>query len=270
VSFAAVIVTHRSRADLATLLASFTAPQLIVVDVGPDDGAAELARAHGAQVIERRDNPGFGAANNIALEHVTQPVTVLLNPDTEDIRGDIARLAQRATTTGLHAPRLVPEQRSVHPLPGTWGAFLPALLPVHPVRAEPFRAKRTRTVGWAIAACLAARTELLRFDERIFLWAEDMDLCLRARKQGVRTYFHPDLEVRHTGRHSVDAEPFAALARNRRWAIERNLGTRARQRDDAAQLLTFALRAWKGPRERHQFRALKSETRANPGLGDSR
>ena len=265
-SFATVIVTHRSRAELATLLASLTAPELIVVDVGPDDGAAALAADHGATVIERRDNPGFGAACNAGLAHVTQPVTVLLNPDTEDIRGDVSRLAERARGGGLHAPRLVPEQRSVHPLPGTWGAFLPALLPVHPVRAEPARATRTRTVGWAIAACLAARTDLIHFDERIFMWAEDMDLCLRARQAGVRTVFHPDLEVRHTGRHSVQTEPFTALARNRRDAIERTLGTRARQRDDAAQLLTFATRAWKGPRERQQLEALVKATEARfPG-----
>ena len=151
-------------------------------------------------MIERRDNPGFGAACNVGLDHVTQPVTVLLNPDTEDIRGDVAAARRAGDATATCTRRgSAPTQRSVHPLPGTWGAFLPALLPVHPVRAEPFRATRPRTVGWAIAACLAARTELIRFDERIFMWAEDMDLCLRARNQGVRTVFHPDLEVRHTG-----------------------------------------------------------------------
>ena len=95
-SFAAVVVLHRSRNDLATLLASFRPPQLIVVDAGPDDGGADLAREHGATVVERRDNPGFGAANNVGLAQVTQPVTVLLNPDTEDTHGDIARLARRA------------------------------------------------------------------------------------------------------------------------------------------------------------------------------
>jgi N-acetylglucosaminyl-diphospho-decaprenol L-rhamnosyltransferase len=267
VSYAVVVVLHRSRADLQTLLASLRAPELIVVDVGPDDGGAQLARDHGARVLVRRDNPGFGAANNLALEHVTQPVTVLLNPDTEDIRGDVERLAERARGGGLHAPRLLPTQRSVHPLPGTWGAFLPALLPVHPTRAEPFRATRPRTVGWAIAACLAARTELIRFDERIHLWAEDMDLCLKARDEGVRTYFHPDLEVRHSGRHSVADEPFEALARNRRAVIERRLGTAARCRDDAAQLLTFTTRAWKGPRERAQLKALVKQLRPGfPGL----
>ena len=166
-TFAVVVVLHGSRAELAQLLPTLPKAQLVVVDTGPDDGGAELARSHGATVVERRDNPGFGAACNLALEHVTEDVTVLLNPDTQDGDGALERLAARATQRGLHAPRLLNSdgsvQRSAHPLPGTVGAFLPAL--VHPPllpralaeRVEPYRAQLPRTVGWAIAACLAAR-----------------------------------------------------------------------------------------------------------------
>jgi GT2 family glycosyltransferase len=266
------VVLHGSRTELAQLLPTLPTAQLVVVDSGPDDGGAELARRHGATVLERRDNPGFGAACNLALAHVTEDVTVLLNPDTQTDDA-LQQLAGRATRPGLHAPRLLnldgSVQRSAHPLPGTAGAFLPAL--VHPpllpralrVRVEPYRAQRPRTVGWAVAACLAARTETLRalgpFDPGIHLFAEDMDLCLRAREQGIRTILHPDLAIRHTGRHSLGAEPFETLARNRRDVVERRRGRRARVLDDAAQALTFATRALvKRPndRERAQLRAL--------------
>jgi GT2 family glycosyltransferase len=270
VSFTAIVVLHRSRAELAQLLPTLHADQLIVVDAGPDDGGAELARDHGAELIERRDNPGFGAANNLALERVHQPVTILLNPDVI-VHGDaLQRLADRTARPGLHAPRLLNAdgsvQRSAHPLPGTLGAFLPAL--IHPPllpkpirdRVEPYRADAPRTVGWAIAACLAARTPMPRFDPAIHLFAEDMDLCLRARAQGLPTHYHPDIEVTHTGRHSVENEPFETLARERRDTIARTLGNHARRRDDAAQLLTFAARAAaKYPhneRERAQLDAL--------------
>jgi N-acetylglucosaminyl-diphospho-decaprenol L-rhamnosyltransferase len=267
VTYAVVVVLHRSREELAARLASISEePQLVVVDVGPDDGGAELAAQRGAEVILRRDNPGFGAANNLALEAVTEDVTVLLNPDT---------IGRAATRDALHAPRLLNAdgsvQRSAHPLPGTFGAFLPAL--VHPPllpravreRVEPYRAQTPRTVGWAVAAVLAARTETLKrlgpFDPAIHLLAEDMDLCLRARARGVRTILHPDLEFTHTGGHSVlrGGEPFDELARRRRETIEAALGRGARRRDDAAQALTFATRALvKRPnqRERAQLDAL--------------
>lgn len=270
--FAVVVVLHRSREHLAALLASLTGdPQLVVVDTGPDDGGAQLAERHGAHVIVRRDNPGFGAANNLALAHVTQPVTVLLNPDTID-HGALPELTRRAQTPGLHAPRLLnPDgsvQRTAHPLPGTLGAFIPALLPIKPTRAEPFRARSSRSVGWAIAAALAARTETLEtlgpFDPGIHLFAEDMDLCLRAQAQGVRTIYHPDLVMTHTGRHSIDREPFETLARNRRAVIQATRGNTARRLDDAAQLLTFATRAAvKRPntRERAQLAALLKAVR---------
>ena len=158
-------------------------------------------------------------------------------------------------------------QRSAHPLPGTLGAFLPAVLPWLPrairERAEPYRAHTPRTVGWAIAACLAAPTHLIRFDERLHLFAEDMDLCLQARARGLRTFLHTDLELTHTGGHSIETEPFAQLARNRHDVIERRLGPRAARRDDAAQIVTFATRTWKGRRERQQLGAALE--RRSPG-----
>jgi N-acetylglucosaminyl-diphospho-decaprenol L-rhamnosyltransferase len=263
--YAVVVVLHRSRAHLQRLLPTLGPAELIVVDTGPDDGGAQLAEDHGAQVIERRDNPGFGAANNVALARVTQTVTVLLNPD---VSGSARELARRAQAPGLHAPRLCNEdgsvQRSAHALPGTLGALLPALSPVAPTRALPHRARTPRTVGWAVAAALAARTETLRrlgpFDPRIHLFAEDMDLCLRAREQGIRTILHPDITLTHSGRHSVASEPFELLARQRREVVRRRRGRGAQRLDDVAQLLTFATRAAaKAPyneRERAQLGAL--------------
>ncbi len=132
--------------------------------------------------------------------------------------------------------------------------------------------ERPRTVGWAIAACLAARTDLLRelgpFDPAVHLFAEDMELGLRARARGVPTVLHPHLRVRHTGGHSVhrDGEPHALLARRRREAVGSALGPRARALDDVAQLVTFATRIGAraalgrdASRERAQLAALRRE-----------
>ena len=61
-SYAAVVVLHESRDELAALLRSLERlsepPRLIVVDTGPDDGGADARRAT-ARVIVRRDNPGL-------------------------------------------------------------------------------------------------------------------------------------------------------------------------------------------------------------------
>ncbi len=263
-SAAAVVVLHNSEAELAVLLRSLALvpgpPRLVVVDAGSRDGGAALASRHGAEVVELGGNPGFGAATNAGLARVGEDVAILLNPDCEAVDGSLAALARLAAAypRALHAPRLLNAdgsvQRSAHPLPGTVGALLPAL--VHPrvlprpvrERAEPYRARAPRTVGWAIGACLAAATETLRalgpFDPRVHLFAEDMELCLRARAQRIPTVLHPQLVLRHTGGHSTlrAGETFEEIARRRREVVRATRGPTALALDDAAQALTFATR----------------------------
>ncbi len=290
---ALVVVIHDSASELECLLDSVgrhldPAPQLVVVDTGSADGGAELARRSGADVVSLPHNPGFGAANNAGLGRVRAPVTALVNPDVELLDDGLARLAARAAATErLLVPGLLDDdgsrQRSAHPLPGTLGAFAPALLPPALLprrvreRAEPWRSPRARTVGWAIAACLVARSELLGrlgpFDPNLFLFFEDLDLCLRARAAGVATELHPEIVLRHSGGHSTGpaygGEPHVELARRRREVIGRALGARALALDDAAQALTFATRAGArsllgrdAGRERAQLRALATARRA--------
>jgi len=114
-------------------------------------------------------------------------------------------------------------------------------------------------VGWALAAALAAPTELLRrlgpFDPGAFLFYEDMDLCLRARAAGVPTVLHPEVELTHTGGHSYDAAPIDVLARRRREVVGANLGERALCWDDAAQIAEYGVRSWRG-RDRARLRAV--------------
>lgn len=266
--YSVVVVLHDSGPEFAGLLASFAAqpvgsPQLVVVDTGSADDGPALARSHGAEVVELPGNPGFGAANVAGVARARHPVTVLLNPDCVLLDDALARLAAHAGSgpAALHAPRLLGAdgavERSAHPLPGTVGALLPAV--VHPPllprglreRAEPWRAELPRTVGWAIAACLAAPTDTLRglgpFDPSHFLFHEDLDLCLRARAAGVPTVLHPGLRVRHLGGHSTTpaygGEPHVLIAATRRAAVERTLGVGARRLDDLARLTTFATRA---------------------------
>jgi GT2 family glycosyltransferase len=287
VTFSVVVVLHGSAGPLPALLRSLALlpapPQLVVVDTGSADDGPAVARAAGAEVVELGANPGFGAANNAGVERARHAVTVLLNPDCELLDASLARLAAAAARSErLWVPRLLEAdgavQRSAHPRPGTIGALLAAA--THPPalprelreRAEPFRAERPRTVGWAIAACVAAQTELLRrlgpFDPQQFLFFEDMDLCLRARVAGIPTVLDPTVRVRHLGGHATRrayaGEPHRLLARRRREVVLANRGRAALALDDAAQALTFASRILArrvtgraAERERAQLAALR-------------
>jgi N-acetylglucosaminyl-diphospho-decaprenol L-rhamnosyltransferase len=89
--------------------------------------------------------------------------------------------------------------------------------------------------------------ELGPFDERIFLFYEDLDLALRAARVGVPTELHPEVVIRHHGSHSTflayGGEPYELLAELRRQVVGKQLGRRALALDDAAQSLAFATRA---------------------------
>ena len=269
-SFTIVTVLHDSAPELQRLLPSLRehAPpgvQLVVVDSGSRDDGPALAETAGAEVVVLDGNPGFGAANNAGLAHARHDVTVLLNPDCVLLDAGLARLAALAAERdALVVPRLLNAdgtlQRSAHPLPGTPAALLRAVLPTRAL-PEPHRSERPTEPGWAIAACVAARTALLRrlgpFDPGAFLFYEDLDLCLRARAAGVPTVLHPEIALRHTGGHSA-GRAFALKARRRREVVGAALGRRALAIDDAAQALTFLTRAAVGRRRAENVEELRA------------
>jgi N-acetylglucosaminyl-diphospho-decaprenol L-rhamnosyltransferase len=283
-SFTIVTVLHDSAPELPRLLDSIEAhlpatTQIVVVDSGSADDGPAIARHAGAEVVVLDGNPGFGAANNEGVARARHAVTVLLNPDCELTDAGLATLAARAAgRDALLVPRLLNAdgslQRSAHPLPGRPAALARAVLPTRAL-PQPQRARRPRPVGWAIAACLAAPTALLRrlgpFDPCAFLFYEDLDLCLHARAAGVPTILHPEIAVRHLGGRSTArafaGEAFELQARRRREVIGARLGAGALRIDDAAQALTFAARAAVG-RERARnlaaLRALRAARRTAP------
>ncbi|HEX8857000.1 MAG TPA: glycosyltransferase [Thermoleophilaceae bacterium] len=292
---ALVTVTHNSADDLPRLLDSaarhLPGARVVVVDSGSSDGSAGLARERGATVIELGENAGFGRGSNAGLHEVSEPVTVLLNPDVELLDSSLARAAEevRNGPERILGPLvLLPSgerQDSAHAPPGS-GAELaialgpPALLP-SPLRTrvQPWRATSPRAAGWLVGCCLIARTETLRrlgpFDDRLFLYAEDMELGLRAREGGVEQWFWPHARVLHRAAHSsaraFGGEPFELLARQRRAIVAMRLGPQSLRRDDIAQAVTFAsrislktlLRRDAG-REREQLRALRAARREPP------
>jgi GT2 family glycosyltransferase len=261
--FALVTVVHDSEPELPLLLDSVARlpeprPRVIVVDSGSTDGGPALAAARGAEVVALDGNRGFGAGCNAGIERVTEAVTAFVNPDVELLDDGVARLARDAAAGGaLLAPRLLNAdgsvQDSAHPLPGTLGSLMPALLPrrLLPTRFEPWRSERPLTVGWAVAACIVGRTDELRelgpFDPDAFLFYEDLELCLKARHRGIATILRPDVAVRHlggasTGRALTDDRDLELRARRRR-AVMANEGRTRLALDDLSEGLTFATRA---------------------------
>jgi N-acetylglucosaminyl-diphospho-decaprenol L-rhamnosyltransferase len=226
----AVIVAWNSAPDLpACLNALPPIVRAIVVDNGSRDGSVELARHHGATVLELGRNRGFPAAVNLGVELVTAPVTLILNPDVVVQEGTVERCLDVLLgdpSIGIVGPNTVtaagePEppaarrdRRASHILFETLG-----LTRLHPVfeRQTIRRRSSDRDVDAVNGAFMLMRTDLLRrlggLDESVFMYLEDGDLCRRVRDAGSRVRFVADATAVHAGGTSTARGDLEAQAR---------------------------------------------------------
>jgi GT2 family glycosyltransferase len=220
-----VIVTFRNAATLPGALAALKAEvpsgtELLVVENGGDESVNVLVQAvwPGATVMVNAENRGFAAGVNQGVRHAASSTILLLNPDAEVEPGGITALSdalERLPDAGIVAPRLLDtEGRPVlscypflSPLDVAWRhlqirQLLPNLVTgrycrqtLDPARRDPI------LVDWAQGACWLIRRAMLDeiglLDERFFLYAEEVDLALRAARRGWRTYLVPTARVRH-------------------------------------------------------------------------
>lgn len=211
-----IVVTWNSAPHMgATLTALPSWARAIVVDNASADGSVEVARAHGAHVIEMGRNAGFPGAVNAGLAEVTAPATLLLNPDIAVAPGAIERclevlrsdpsigLVGPATTT----PEGRPEPAAARHDRRAWHILIESLGLVHLDRRFDRQMVHDRSADQDVDAVNGAfmliRTDLLRsldgLDETVFMYLEDADLCRRVRDLGLRVRFVADAHAVHEG-----------------------------------------------------------------------
>jgi O-antigen/teichoic acid export membrane protein/GT2 family glycosyltransferase len=213
----AVIVNHRSAAHAAACLASLrdhaTGVRAVVVDNSEDDREADALRAAAAQLDWLRadvvavPNRGFGAGCNVGIERALAldprlRFIWLLNPDTVVTPHALDRLLDAACrfpdAGALGASLRGPDGDSVVFENGRIRAWTLSRSHVAaPTRTAPFETE------FITGACLLLGADLaragLRFDERYFLYVEDMDLCRQIRARGRRLVVEPRAVVLHRG-----------------------------------------------------------------------
>ncbi len=206
-----VIVSFNTRADLDACLSSLAAAppaavaRIVVVDNASTDGSVEMVRSRWPQVevLAQERNRGFGAANNVALHACREPLALILNSDTIVPAGALDRLRERMLATGAVAagPRLVDGRGSAEL---SFGRMLTPWTEFQQRRRQRRAGAlttREQFVDWVTGACLlldvAAGRAVGFFDERFFMYEEDVDLCASLRANGGRVLFTPAAEVVH-------------------------------------------------------------------------
>jgi N-acetylglucosaminyl-diphospho-decaprenol L-rhamnosyltransferase len=236
-----LIVTYNSACQIDLLLTGLAAQiaglraEVVLVDNASHDGTADaVAQRHpGVRLVRSARNLGFAAGNNLAARHARGRVLLLVNPDALPAPGCVARglaLLDRHPRVGLAGARLLAEDGSTQPsgrmFPGlAQEAIVLSGLAARFPRSRLFgRLDRTwadpaeaAPVDWVPGAFALIRRELFQrlggFDERFFLYYEEVDLCRRIRAAGHSVQYWPELEVQHIGGVSARTVAGATVAR---------------------------------------------------------
>ena len=237
-----IIVSFNSRRDLENALRSLTQPapsidhEIVVVDNASTDSTVAYLSEHWPRIrlIASDTNLGFARANNVAIRGSSGELVLLLNPDTimtaHAVEGLVAAL-DSSPDAAVVGPRIVDgagrAELSFGAMLSPWAELRQKVLVlgndqgVPPIAAiVEHMTRRSRPVDWVSGACLLIRRSDLDavggFDERFFMYAEDVDLCAAVRARGRTVLFTADVQVVHLRGRSAATAPRAAEGAYRR------------------------------------------------------
>lgn len=229
-----VTVTFSPGSHLDRFLSSLTVATdlpltVVVADNGSTDGAPEEAveRYPGTRLLRTGGNLGYGSAVNRAAATVPadQEYLIVANPDVVWGPASIDALldaAGRWPKAGALGPLIRDPDGAIYPS----ARHLPSLIRggMHAVvgfawKANPWtksyrqehREPTERPVGWLSGSCLLLRRKAFDaiggFDERYFMYMEDVDLGDRLGRAGWLNVYVPGAEILHDKGHSTGREP---------------------------------------------------------------
>jgi N-acetylglucosaminyl-diphospho-decaprenol L-rhamnosyltransferase len=193
--------------------------EITVIDNASGDGSADMVATQfpWVRLVRNARNVGFGAAHNQALLHAHGRYMLVLNSDASPRPGALRALVDYLDAepgVAVAGPKLVYPDGSVQPsrrrFPTLATLFLEStqlqrFSPNNAVLRRYYVADRSddepQEVDWLVGACLCIRALAVEqvglFDERFFMYSEELDLCRRFRAAGWQVAYEPRAEVVH-------------------------------------------------------------------------
>ena len=220
-----------TRACLKTLLGREHGLDLevIVVDNASKDGSVEMVAGEfpEALLVCNSENNGYAGGNNQGMARARAPYVLLLNSDTE-VNGDafsrLLSFLRDHPDHGAVAPRLSNPDGSVQRACMTFPNLMVGLLydsmwdrwrkrcaPVRRYFMEDFDHEHSRDVDQPPGAAFLVRREVIEqvgdFDENLWLFFNDVDLCKRITRAGWKIHYLAETEILHHGGSSTKKFP---------------------------------------------------------------
>jgi N-acetylglucosaminyl-diphospho-decaprenol L-rhamnosyltransferase len=261
-----VVVAYNSRATLRDCVAPLAGEPdftITVVDNASSDETLAVVSDLPVRALRQATNGGFAVGCNRGAAEGGAPWLLFLNPDATIAPNDVRMLAEAAARDGaaVVGPRLLGadgqlawSQRRFSRLRSTWSqaVFLHRIAPKaawsDELVRDAGRYRAARDVEWLSGACLLVRRDIYEslngFDERYFLYCEDMDLCARTWGAGHVVRFEPRAVARHIGgASSGEGETLPLVARSRILYARRHFKPLAVPLEALGLALTFATHA---------------------------
>lgn len=247
-----IVVSWNVREHLVNCLRALYSPrfsgdlsvEVIVVDNASHDGSADAASQFPVTLIRNDENVGYGRANNAGLRIAQGRYLMILNPDTIAQPGSLDALIEFADSrpeAGIISPRLLNPDNSIQAAAFSFPTLAMHLLDLFPLpriipgrfrirllnsglngrydeamRNHPF--KIDHPLGAAFLLRREAYEQCRGFDERIFMYSEEIDIALRYQQEGWECWQVPASRVVHLGGQSTKQMPdtmFIELWRSR-------------------------------------------------------
>ncbi len=196
--------------------------EIIFADNASSDGSAEWVESHypDVRVIRHPENWGFAKGNNEALKHAEGDLVVLLNNDVEvhpEWLTPLVRHLDQFPDVGAAQPKLLQyDHRESFEYSGAAGGFLDRwgypfargrLFDV--LEVDEGQYDGVSDIFWASGTCMMVRrkswNELGGLEESFFMHMEEIDLCWRLRRSGLRVSCVSESVVFHIGGASLPA-----------------------------------------------------------------
>lgn len=249
----AVVVYHSGGSYLRDCLVQLPmsmVDEVVVVDNSPTrDARFSVPRGSTAKCVSAGRNLGFGAGVNFGVAHLESgcDAVLVVNPDVRVTESCALRLIRCLDDhrVAVVAPRLISPDGTSQPSARRFPSPLTDLFRrtalgrtrVGRRRLDsylgPSQCDIATAVDWVVGACMLIRRsagdQVGWFDDRFFLYFEDVDLCMRLGRHGWRVLFEPDATAEHL--HMRDSGGPLRLS--------------SAQRHHLASALRFYLKRWK-------------------------
>lgn len=202
--------------------------ELIIVDNASTDGSIETLKQTqiynlNLKTIFNTKNLGFAKANNQAAKKASGKHLLFLNSDIIVLNNSIEKLfnlyRQNEKLFNFLGGKLLNKNLTPQPSCGPFYS-LPIVFAALFLRGDywgltRYSPNKIKKVDWISGACILTKKEYFEklggFDEKIFMYMDEIDLLYRAKKLGYQTYFYPQAQFIHLGSASSSGKTYPIL-----------------------------------------------------------